>query len=73
LSGTGEIRIESADRAAGYWTTFLDSNPNVSIRTSGTYLRADPGDLAIMEGRDAGKRAELLADVLAHWESIRNV
>ena len=53
LDGTGEIRIESADRAAGYWTTFSDTNPNVSIRTSGTFLRADPEDLAILDGRDA--------------------
>ena len=28
LDGTGEIRIESADRAAGYWTTRSDTDPN---------------------------------------------
>lgn len=72
LDGTGEIRIESADRAAGYWTTFLDSNPNVSIRTSGTYLRADPEDLAILDGQDGEKRAELIAERLKNWESIQN-
>ena len=72
LEGTGEIRIESADRAAGYWTTFLDSNPNVNIRTSGTYLRADPEDLNILDGRDDKKRAELIAERLAIWEAIRN-
>ncbi|HKU14739.1 MAG TPA: TIR domain-containing protein [Steroidobacteraceae bacterium] len=69
VDGTGEIRIESADRAAGYWTTFL---PNLSARTSGVYLRADPEDLAILDGRDDKKRAELIAQQLQRWESVRN-
>ena len=72
LDGTGEIRIESADRAAGYWTTRSDTDPNVSARTSGVYLRADPEDLSILDGRDDRKRAELIAERLGHWESIRN-
>ncbi|MBC7988985.1 MAG: hypothetical protein H7Y19_05315 [Luteimonas sp.] len=72
LDGTGEIRIESADRAAGYWTTRSDTDPNVSARTSGVYLCADPEDLSILDGRDDRKRAELIADRLRHWESIRN-
>jgi Predicted nucleotide-binding protein containing TIR-like domain len=72
LDGTGEIRIESADRAAGYWITFSDTNPNISIRTSGTYLRADPEDLNILDGQDGQKRAELIAERLGNWESIRN-
>ena len=69
LDGTGEIRIESADRAAGHWTTFL---PNASARTSGVYLRAEIEDLAILDGRDDKKRAELIAASLRRWESIRN-
>jgi len=72
LDGTGEIRIESADRAAGYWTTRSDTDPNVSARTSGVYLRADPEDLSILDGRDDRKRAELIAERLGRWESIRN-
>ena len=72
LDGTGEIRIESADRAAGYWTTRSDTDPNVSARTSGIYLRADPGDLSILDGLDDRKRAELIAERLGRWESIRN-
>lgn len=72
LEGTGEIRIESADRASGYWITFLDANPNVNIRTSGTYLRADPEDLNILDGLDDKRRAELIAERLAIWEAIRN-
>src|SRR5262245_15912132 len=58
LEGTGEIRIESADRADGYWTTRSDTEPRVSARTSGVYLRADPDDLSILDGPDNRKRAE---------------
>src|SRR6188768_420611 len=35
LGGTGEIRIESEDRAAGYFTTRSDTDPKVNARTSG--------------------------------------
>jgi hypothetical protein len=69
VDGTGEIRIESADRAAGYWITFL---PNGDARTSGIYLRADAGDLAILDGRDDKKRAELIAEKLQRCEALRN-
>ncbi|HJW45688.1 MAG TPA: hypothetical protein VJ484_04290, partial [Lysobacter sp.] len=72
LYGTAEIRIESTDRAAGYFTTNSDTDPNVSARTSGTFLRADAEDLAVLDGRDDRKRAELIAERLATWESIRN-
>src|SRR5256714_1589613 len=44
LDGTGEIRIESVDRAAGYFTTHSDTQPKVHERTSGIYVRADPED-----------------------------
>jgi hypothetical protein len=69
VDGTGEIRIESADRATGYWTTFL---PNIITRTAGVYLRADAEDLMTLDGRDDKKRAELLSQQLRRWESIRN-
>ena len=72
LEGTGEIRTESADRAAGYWTTRSDADPKVSERTSGVYLRADPEDLSILDGRDDRRRAELIAERLRHWKSIAN-
>jgi hypothetical protein len=72
LDGTGEIRIESADRAAGYFTTRSDTHPKVNARTSGVYLRADPEDMTILDGRDDRHRAELIAERLRHWKSITN-
>jgi hypothetical protein len=72
LEGTGEIRIESAERAAGYWTTRSESDANVNARTSGVYLRADPGDMTILDGRDERQRAELIAARLRDWKAIAN-
>ena len=72
LDGTGEIRLESADRAAGYWTTHSDANPQVNARTSGVYLRANPADVAIMEGRDDQQRAALIAERLKDWKATAN-
>ena len=72
LYGTGEIRVESAERASGYFTTRADTHPKVDTRTSGVYWRADPDDLSIMDGRDERKRAELIAERLQHWKSIKN-
>ena len=70
LEGTGEIRIESVDRAAGYWTTRSENHPDVIARTSGVYLRADPEDMSVMDGRDDRRRAELIAEQLKRWKSI---
>jgi hypothetical protein len=70
LEGTGEIRLESADRAAGYFTTRADTRPKVNARTSGVYLRADPQDMTILDGSDQRQRAELIAERLRHWKSI---
>jgi hypothetical protein len=67
IDGTGEILLESADRATGYWTTHA---PNMNVRTSGVYWRADPEDLSILDGDDDQRRAALLADRLSRWKSI---
>jgi hypothetical protein len=72
LDGTGEIRLESAERASGYWTTRADHDPNLNARTSGVYLRAEPEDLSVLDGRDNQKRAALIAERIEHWKSIRN-
>jgi len=70
LDGTGEIRLESADRAAGYWTTRSATDPTVNARTSGVYLRAAPEDMGILDGPDASQRAALIAERLTHWKSL---
>jgi hypothetical protein len=72
LDGTGEIRLESADRAAGYWTTRSETDPEVHARTSGVYLRANPEDMSILDGRDDRRRAELIAERLTQWKSSTN-
>jgi hypothetical protein len=72
LQGTGEIRLESADRAAGYFTTRSDADPQVNARTSGVYLRANPEDLSVLDGRDERQRAELIAERLTQWRSSMN-
>ena len=70
LEGTGEIRLESADRAAGYFTTRADTQPGVNARTAGVYWRAEPADLSVLDGADDRRRAELIAERLRQWKSI---
>ncbi len=73
LEGTGEIRVESAERASGYFTTRADTHPKLNTRTSGVYWRADPEDMNTLDGRDDQKRVELIAEKLSHWKSLKNV
>jgi len=70
LYGTGEIRLESSDRASGYFTTRSESDPELNARTSGVYLRADPADLSILDGNDDQRRAELISERLGRWKAI---
>jgi hypothetical protein len=70
LDGTGEIRLESVDRAAGYFTTHSDARPDMNARTSGVYLRAEPGDVRILDEPNNEQRAKLIADRLQEWKSI---
>jgi len=72
LDGVGEIKLESADRASGYFTTRADTDPSLNARTAGVYWRADPNDISILDGRDDQKRAALIAERLTHWKSFRN-
>jgi hypothetical protein len=72
LEGTGEIRLESPDRASGYWITRSDTDPQLRERTSGVYLRADPADMRILDGGDPLARSGLIADRLAEWKAIAN-
>ena len=70
LYGTGEILVESADRASGYWTTRSDTPASLNVRTVGVYWRADPEDINILDGSDDRQRAELIAERLKRWKSI---
>lgn len=72
LDGTGEIRMDSADRASGYFTTRADTHPKLNARTAGVYWRADPEDMSILDGADDRRRAELIAERLRQWKSITN-
>ena len=72
LEGTGEIRVESTDRATGYWTTRSDRDPGLTARTSGVYLRADPSDLEVLESGREEERAQLIAQRLREWKSAAN-
>jgi hypothetical protein len=71
LEGTGEMRLESADRASGYFTTRVDAQ-NLHTRTAGVFLRAEPADWSILDGRDDQKRAELIAERLRNCKSMKS-
>jgi hypothetical protein len=72
LEGTGEIRVENADRAAGWFTTRSDRDATLNFRTAGVYLRADPADLEVLDGDNAEERAKLIAQRLEEWKSAAN-
>jgi len=69
LEGIGEIRLDSADRAAGYFTTRSDAQPQLNARTSGIYVRAAADDSAVMNGLDDQRRAALIAQRLTEWKA----
>src|SRR5919108_4171237 len=68
LEGTGEIKLESIDRAGGSWTTRSGDTDAFYARTSGIYFRADSGDAAILDGNDAAERAALIERRLEEWK-----
>jgi hypothetical protein len=70
--GTGEIRLESIDRATGYWTDRSEVDLELYERTAGVYLRADPDDMRVIDGGDPKQRAELLATRLDERQAISN-
>jgi len=72
FDGTGEIRLESEDRASGYWVTRLESDPAFRTRTSGIYLRAEPGDWQTLDQGSPEERQGLIAERLRAWESHAN-
>jgi len=73
LNGTGEILIESVDRAVGYWTTRSDADPNLKERTSGVYWRAQPDDMGVLDSGDDRQRARLIAQRIKQWKALTDV
>jgi hypothetical protein len=69
LEGTGEISVETTDRASGYWTTRSATDPGLNARTAGVYLRAHPSDLEVLDGGSMEERSELIAQRLREWKS----
>jgi hypothetical protein len=72
LEGTGEIKVESVDRASGYWTTRSDRDPGLNARTAGIYLRADSSDLQVLDSGSEKERAQLIKKRLREWKSAAN-
>ena len=72
LEGTGEIRLEDADRASGYWTTRSETDAQLHERTAGVYLRADPADMRTLDEGDPQSRLDLLSQRLREWKAIAN-
>ena len=50
----------------------VGARPKIDARTSGVYWRAEPEDLAILDGTDDRRRAELIAERLRSWKAISN-
>lgn len=72
FEGTGEIRLEDVDRASGYWLDRSETDLELHERTAGIYLRADPADMAVLDGDDLQARLDLIALRLREWKAIAN-
>jgi hypothetical protein len=72
LEGTGEIMVETSDRATGFWTTRSDRDPELNARTAGVYLRADPSDLEVLDTGSEKDRAQLITQRIEEWKSAAN-
>jgi hypothetical protein len=72
FEGTGEIKLESPDRASGYYTIRAENQPATSVRTSGVYLRADHGDWAVLDAGSVEERKALIAERLRDWDAQAN-
>ncbi|HYI21656.1 MAG TPA: TIR domain-containing protein [Candidatus Limnocylindrales bacterium] len=72
LEGTGEIKLETVDRARGYFTTRSDGAVAFHAKTSGIYLRADPTDMTVLDGDDPALRLALIQRRLQEWMAAVN-
>jgi hypothetical protein len=72
FEGTGEIVLESVDRANGYWTTRSPGGEASEAKTSGIYLRADPADKELLDKADPAERVALIRRRLDEWQAAAN-
>jgi len=71
FEGTGEIKLESVDRANGYYIVTRSNAPeHFHVKTSGIYLRADAGDKAVLDSTNADERAALLQRRIEEWRAL---
>ena len=72
IDGIAELRLETVDRATGYWTTRSDHDPGLNARTAALYLRADPSDLHVLDSGSEQQRAALIAKRLREVKAAAN-
>ena len=72
IEGTGEILLESPDRANGHYTIRAAGDSQRDVRTSGVYLRADHGDWATLDSGGVEERRGLIAQRLRDWDAHAN-
>jgi len=72
IEGTAEIKVESTDRATGYWITRSDQDRAMYARTAGVYFRADPAHLQVLESGSEEERANLIGERLREWQAAAN-
>jgi len=72
LEGTGEIKLESVDRARGYFITRSDGEVHFHAKTSGIYVRADPTDMGVLDSDDPARRLGLIEKRLKEWQAAVN-
>jgi hypothetical protein len=73
FEGIGEIRLESVDRANGYYLGSLSiGGDQIRVKTSGIYVRADPSDKAVLDGTNAAERLSLIQRRIEEWRSLAN-
>jgi len=72
FEATVEINLRTVDRPDGNGPTRSEGADAGYARTSGIYLRADPSDVAVLDGNDATERATLIERRLEEWKSFAN-
>ena len=72
LEGTGEIKLEASIARTATSRRVRTAPTPSTRRTSGIYLRADPGDKAVLDGKDAAERASLISRRIDEWRDLAN-